>query len=73
MNEWELLGFEENKRRLEARRLRRSMNYRSDVRLSVDAVYDLVFAETEDERQASHAGSQYAAALLRSGHKPEVS
>lgn len=73
MTEWELLGYEQNQRRLEARRLRRSLNYRSDIRLSVDAVYDLVLAETEDERQASHAASQYAAALLRSGQTPQIS
>jgi hypothetical protein len=41
------------------------------VRLSIDQVYDLVLAETEDERQASKAASGYAAALLRKGQTPE--
>lgn len=73
MTAFELLGYEAHLRRLEARRLRRSLAYRGDVKLSVDQVYDLVLAETDDVRQASRAASQYAAALLRSGHKPECS
>lgn len=58
-------------RRLEARRTRRQLAYRGDVRLTVDQVYDLVFAETDDEQQASKAASGYAAALLRKGQTPE--
>lgn len=73
MTAWEALGFEANQPRLEARRLRRSLAYRADVRLTVDQVYALVFAETGDERQASRAASQYAAAQSRAGHKPECS
>lgn len=70
MTQAELLGFEANLTRLEARRTRRELALRPDVRLSIDAVYDLVLAETEDEAQASKAASQYAAALLRSGQMP---
>lgn len=71
MTPLELLGYEANMPRLEARRARRSLAFRNDVRLTIDQVYDLVMAETGDERQASKAASTYAAALLRSGQKPE--
>ena len=71
MTEWEVLGYEAHVRRLEARRTRRALAFRGDVRLTVDQVYDLVLAETEDERQASKAASGYAAALLRKGQTPE--
>lgn len=71
MSRWELLGYAENMRRLEARRTRRRLAYSPDVRLTVDQVYDLILAETDDERQASRAASGYAAALLRKGQTPE--
>lgn len=58
-------------RRLEARRTRRELALRGDVRLSVDQVYELILAETDDPRQASKAASQYAAAILRSGQTPQ--
>lgn len=57
--------------RLEARRKRRELSMRPDVRLSVDAVYDLVLQETEDPRQASKAASSYAAAQLRANQTPQ--
>jgi len=71
LSEWEVLGFEQNMRRMEARRTRRQLAFGADVRLTVDQVYELVLAETEDERQASKAASGYAAALLRKGQTPE--
>ncbi len=70
MSLYELLGYEANLPRLEARRTRRGLAGR-DVRLTVDQVYDLVLAETEDPAAASKAASQYAAALLRRGERPE--
>lgn len=71
MTQLEVLGFAQNMRRLEAKRTRRQLALRGDVRLTVDQVYELVLAETEDERQASKAASSYAAALLRKGQTPE--
>ena len=65
------LAFVGSMPRLEAKRIRQSIQYRSDVVLSADQVYDLVLAETGDARLAGEAWRNHRHAELRSGRTPE--
>lgn len=56
---------------MEARRTRRELSWRPDVRLSGDDVYALVLAETGSEEAASEALRRHYAAQLAAGAKPE--
>lgn len=57
--------------RLDAKRLRRALKTAPDVRLSVDEVYELILAETENRDAAEHAAKSYMAAQLRTGQTPD--
>lgn len=43
----------------------RELRYHPDIRLSLDEVYNLALAQSEDEEQAQQAATQYAWSLLK--------
>ena len=55
---------------LQAQEELRELRWRPDVRLSVDAVHDLVLRATGSEESAQEAARRYAADLLRAGETP---
>jgi hypothetical protein len=57
--------------RLRAARTRRELQYRSDVRLTVEQVRQLVLEETEDPDAAEDAAVKYMAAIMRAGETPQ--
>jgi hypothetical protein len=69
MTKVQKLGYLENMRRLQAKRTRERLEF-SQVKLSVDGLYNLILAETEDEAQAEKAARDYMAAQLRAGKTP---
>jgi predicted RNase H-like nuclease len=56
--------------RLQARRTRRELTLRPEVRLSAEQVRELVLAETEDEEKADAAMCAYVAAQMKAGETP---
>jgi hypothetical protein len=71
LSPWELEGYLRNIPRLEARRARRELTFRPDLRLTVEQMRRLVLAETDSEAAADEAAAAYMAALLRAGETPE--
>jgi hypothetical protein len=71
LTRWELIGYQANMPRLEAKRLRQQL-MTSGVRLSGKAIHDLVLAETEDKEKAEKALQDFIWAELKAGRKPEV-
>ncbi len=67
----ELLGFEAHLPRLEARRLRRELQLRPELKLSTETLFDLVLAETGSRDLAEREARDYMASQLRSGQTPQ--
>lgn len=65
-----LLAYDGQIPRLRARRLREELQFRPNVRITVEQMRQIVFAETGDEEQAEEAARRYMAALLRNGETP---
>jgi len=65
-----MLGLEGNMKRIQAKRTRKELALRPDLKLSVDQMYELVLAETDSRDQAEFAARQYMASQLRAGETP---
>mgnify|MGYP001585026047 CR=1 FL=1 len=70
MTDAQRLALDELEPRLLARRAMRGLEYRSDVRLTADQVYDLTLNASGDQELAEKAFHEFRKGELKSGQTP---